>query len=1160
MIEAIVVKGVVVIMLIIKKLQFVGLVLLALGWFEYLSAASEGNNYKRYIHPGWYDKVSFEPVNSKFYKTKMRFLTGAQEKSIQYKLEQSLPAGKYYFFMHSYYVGPKPRGYKDPATFKINLNGSSGTIFWPDAKVQKRGWLKTEILTQRSGDLLEVKILPSKAAVKYDIIANLFYLTSDPVDVATSREFILASAMKNIESGQSDRFKKTKNYLGNGGFEVGWGHGWRFMNGNTGHAINHKYWLTGNTPQGEHALLVPDKSRLQSNLINLKKGNYILSAMVRKSSNDTFKLQLWTYEDVRKYKFKKGYTQSYKANEDWKQFDFKLNVREGRYVVAITGGVDVDAIQLSQGVNLVPFMQRKPVEIGMTTNKIGRAYRYKEEKKAVLRVATLQKDITNANIWYRIVDFNGNVVRKTHKSVLLREGKYSESIDLSVNKSGIFRVDMGLVGEDNKVQEEMTYTVHLDLSDNYFSNPGFIGFYDALGEDKVPVLITAGMNVTNAINSNPSGSWRKLQPKKDVYFWQDKYYEFGKNAGMEMFILLDPRHFPSWVKKAKQSNTVRLRPENMDDWGDFVYQAAKHYKQFGVKGYELLDDQDHYYSTEDHLEYVKYAYKNIKKADPNALVITWPWMSKETLTTASSGEKDEIYKTLKEHSDIFFQAGSNIAKKYERKMWGYNFSTSYSMYQNHTVIPSFSAPHYSRSYYKDKSARTVALDLGRIAKYGASRFFRYEAHLANNHKSIFDYDGVLLPVGTAYSILEHYIRGKVYVCSINDINGLSIHSFKGDKTHTYIFWTQGGAVYNGEMPSVGIRFSVNDFMGNSVKLKDSPQGVLVRLDKYPHYLTVDNKDVNKFESMLAEIKLRVLKPPFSVMLETTENEMVPQLKIEFNNSSEKTSNVQVRVAGKSSLITLLHPEISIKKWLIKLVPGKSDRVTIPIQYAGRSIDGNLSIITDVGAGENVWNIPLKVYTVAKVTKNFSLAKETLKYFPRLDHYGQEVKIFHEGKVADIKLHSGLSNEFLYLWFNVSNKHSRSNLLDGIVNELKLYFDFDPTGNKYLRLNEKKSGFLTINLNQSLSSMPVMKFREEQVQVDVFIDTPNAMSKDIQIKIPRAKILRTFKGNKHGMIGFNFALHAGFQSETFYEAWASWGGQNSDYPASFNYLSFEFSQQ
>ncbi|MHC4872292.1 MAG: hypothetical protein ACYTFY_10645 [Planctomycetota bacterium] len=1140
----------------IKKISVLLMICIFL-FIDVLISVQKKNRYKRYIHPGWFNNTSFSPINGKFYKYKLRIQVGDQENTITYKLDKQLPAGRYYFFMHSYYIGPKPRHFNNPVNFIITLNGSSGIIPWPHKKSGKRGWLKTEINTESAGDSLIIKVFPVKNKERYELVLNLLYLTSDPEDYSTSREIIFTADSKQDQKEGDNENEICKNYLTNAGFEIGWGHGWRFMNGNTGHAVNHRYWLHENVPQGKYALNIPVQSRLQSNIINLKKGSYTLSAFVRKKSQVPFRLQLWTYEDVRKYKFKNGYTSSHKASEDWQQFKVVFNVRSGRYVLVVTGGVDVDAIQLVNAATPEPFRQSKPVEVGMTTTQTGRAYRLSDKKNAILRVSAHDNDIKEAEIWFRIVDFFGNELKKTHKTVLLNGGTYSENIDLSVNKCGIFRVDMGVGSNEKRIQEEMSYTVHPDISENFFSKKGFIGFYDALGDDKVPAMITAGLNLSNSINANPSGSWRALQPEKNKFNWQDNYIVNGRKAGMEIYTLLDPRHFPGWVKKAPVSETVRLRPLDIKDWEDFVFKLVSHYKKLGVRGYELLDDQDHYYSTEDHLAYVKSAYKSIKKADPEAFVITWAWLSKKTLDSASEEQKDKIYRTLKGKSDILFMGGAEIAKKYDSEMWCYRFDSNYSIYQKNTVSAVFTAPHHDRTYFRDKTPRTIILDIEQIAKHSASRFFRYEAHIANNHRSIFDYDGVFLPVGVAYSILENHIRGKKYVKKFERSEGLTFHKFADKENSIFVSWANGGNLFNMILPEKRTLFIVKDFMGNNIKIQNKADQNSLVISRYPVYFQVASESSSGFEALLKAAEIKMKKSSLSAVISLANERK--KLLVDIGNPGRKEKNIQMKVSGKSSLLSFMHPEITSEAWDFTVMPGKSKNIEIPIFSKERTLNGNVEFIVNKDNETSIWSVPVNIQNVAAVDKDFKLLSSSTRCFPIYDKNGYENVINYEGHVSGFSVKTAFSSKYIYFWFNIRNKHNRSNLLEGIVSELKLYFDLSPVQNKELQIADKSVAYLNIKLNQQpRSNFLILQGRE--IPVNVFIGSISGNSRNVQIKIPAKKLLERTGNIYSKLIGFNFAYHSGVQAETFFDAWADWSDHNSKYPELFNYLYFNFNKK
>ena len=121
-------------------------------------------------------------------------------------------------------------------------------------------------------------------------------------------------------------------------------------------------------------------------------------------------------------------------------------------------------------------------------------------------------------------------------------------------------------------------------------------------------------------------SWRQIEPTRGEYHWQypDEVVRGAEYYGLELVIRLDQH--PRWASRAPI--TLNAPPDNLSDYANFVARVAARYRE-RVRAYVIWNEPNlarewggRPPDPEGYVALLRTAYRAIKAADPNALVVS----------------------------------------------------------------------------------------------------------------------------------------------------------------------------------------------------------------------------------------------------------------------------------------------------------------------------------------------------------------------------------------------------------------------------------------------------------------------------------------------------------------------------------------------------------
>jgi len=825
----------------------------ALLCFLLPSAGRAEEVFRQYLEPGFCEDLgNWAFMQHQRKPESMHFNSkGRTNKQAVYRLGRVIPPGRYRVFVQMY----QPHIYKckpeQVVPFTVTLNDASVALPYPeldkDKVVEHRYSFREfpEIVTTRPGDELKIGVGQNEHNAREGQGFNFtgIFVTGDPRDrlqLGVHGNAVKIFGVEDREDESKSRARSGRNLVPNGGFEVGYGGGWRYQQPvNSGLAFNHESWMHGKAAQGRACAVLRPGTGILTDALKTSEGPHTLSLFARGSGKIQFRVL-----DADPYTGKgEGASKSFDLTDQWQRFSQAVTLKAKKYAVSVSNlntseAIYFDGVQLEKG-NQTEFAAAEPVEMGIFFDQLGKCFLHGEKVAPQIIVSSPGKGRSSLAVWWRVVDYFDDTIRKGDLAVPLQEGWGRETLTLERMPPGMFRIEVGLKGSAEML-EESVFTVHLDPQEARRRGPAFFWTYCTLGEHCSPVMKKAGLDWAMAFSACQLSHWHVVEAEaKGKFRWFDKEVEHAVKAGLDISADIDWRIGdptkvqPRWLKLAPRSATVKTRPENLRDWYDFVFNLVDHYKK-DIHSWIILDDIDHYFTTEDYLELVKTAHAAAKKADPSARLTVWSY----TRTKFTPEENRRVLDELNRYADAFHQDTMGMARAYGKPMWGYEFSGMQGLYRRHTSVKELTGGEADHLHYRRVNADRIKRTVGLIAERNATGFGHYDGRLPPSHMSIFEWDGGLNTGGTTLAAMNHFLRGTRYGGKLDRTTRVTAHAFDGAGRKLIVAWSMLGDALRMPPPPRG-KVGVYDLVGKAIG-----DGEEFLLTADPVYLEADGASVN----------------------------------------------------------------------------------------------------------------------------------------------------------------------------------------------------------------------------------------------------------------------------------------------------------------------------
>lgn len=294
------------------------------------------------------------------------------------------------------------------------------------------------------------------------------------------------------------------------------------------------------------------------------------------------------------------------------------------YVARLTpsGTVWVDDVQIEEGA-LSDYAPAQPVEVGAETAT--RGCRVGERVEVAAHVACGAADDARRRLTFTLEDFWSRPVDTAVRRV---RGAGTERVAFEPERPGLYRVRVQAEGSpaagevwfgvfperDRKLRPDSAFGTHVTMT---------------LPEPTATLKLSEAMGA-RWVRMHDFGDfchWRVVEPEKGRWVWRDAEVDALRARGF--MILANLGHPPLWAgresaDRGNHGDWTDAPPRDPAEWAEYVFKTAEHFKG-RIRHWEVWNEpcwKSFFSGTpEEYAELLKIAYREIKRADPQAVVI-----------------------------------------------------------------------------------------------------------------------------------------------------------------------------------------------------------------------------------------------------------------------------------------------------------------------------------------------------------------------------------------------------------------------------------------------------------------------------------------------------------------------------------------------------------
>ncbi len=562
---------------------------------------------------------------------------------------------------------------------------------------------------------------------------------------------------------------------------------------------------------------------------------YTLSAWIKAAQPDTgVRLRLFEWAD-RGGDFPENRHErqtTIKATTQWARYQLNgivlPNLHEG-YVARLvpSGRIWVDDVQVEEG-QQTDYKPAQGIEVGAETST--RWCHVGESVEVTARIAGASKSETFA-LRYTLEDLWSRPMTNLVHQVKADESDHARFL---LNEPGMYRVRVQ--ANDSAATGEVCFGV-FPKGDRQVRPASPFGTHvtSTLPQPSQAVLASEAMGA-QWVRLHDFGDfchWYAVEPEKGRFIWHDAEIEQLLKCGFLPFANLG--HPPRWAgrdnSKKSGGGWTPAPPRDKAEWENYVFRTVEHYHD-RIHYWEVWNEP--YWigfftgTPEEYAELLKLAYRAIKRADPNAIVVggcftasdeAW---TKRVLAAGSLEFMDALSYHVYWSPPMTEPDSSGAAPLIAQQVQGFKelmrqAGQAKPIYMTEGGIrcPPFASWLLPDGFERaapfgpdtgagdpltglDAAAGLVRGIVEMLSAGVEKTFYYYSGHangampwfsaMANGYYVLMDYDGRPKPTMMAYSALEFFI-GDATRAGVVRRDGLTIHCFAPDKGAVAVIWS-----------------------------------------------------------------------------------------------------------------------------------------------------------------------------------------------------------------------------------------------------------------------------------------------------------------------------------------------------------------------------------
>ncbi len=345
--------------------------------------------------------------------------------------------------------------------------------------------------------------------------------------------------------------------------------------------------------------------------------------------------------------FNRTLKQSIDLTTEWNRYSFTFKPRANQIFIALgadlatldSGTVWIDAVQLEKGSIASDYRPRADIEVGFDTDRLGNIFYNDEQPIIKSTIFNTTDSLYSIILQIQITDYDGNIIHKFSIPVELSPKKTKEiPIHTSIDKKGFYRFNCTIL--DNKASAEviLTRSLRFAVIEPYKRSDSIFGMNHAYPWKH---LLDLSKDIGLLWFRDWSLKWQDVEPEKGKFDFKEPDIQINRvlERGLNVLPLLP---FPSsnWSSSSDQKfspsfqypenrELMAYMPRDLEEFANYVRATVNYYKE-RLNVWEILNEpiytdyalpKSKGYVVKDYVNLLEVAYKAVKEADPNALVI-----------------------------------------------------------------------------------------------------------------------------------------------------------------------------------------------------------------------------------------------------------------------------------------------------------------------------------------------------------------------------------------------------------------------------------------------------------------------------------------------------------------------------------------------------------
>jgi len=343
--------------------------------------------------------------------------------------------------------------------------------------------------------------------------------------------------------------------------------------------------------------------------------------------------------------FRRSLRHEVQLKTNWQRYTFTFQPQVEQVFIALgldleaskqeAGTVWVDGVQLEKGSEATRYHPRTVVEVGLETDRLGNLFPYGAEPKITAAAFNAGRVPQSVRLYLHTKNFDDVAIHEAAVPVYIQSGRtVTVPIRPGVRRKGFYRLHLRAEGAEVVLTRPMRFAI----IEPYAGSESLFGMNHAY---PWPHMLDLSKQIGLCWFRDWSLKWHDVEQEKGKFDFAESDFQINRvlKQGLNVLPLLP---FPSsdWSSSAGPEvkttehypgsrERIAYMPRDLEEFAAYVHKTVQHYRT-KLHVWEILNEPIYTsyalprregYQVKDYVQLLRAAYKAVKQADPDALVV-----------------------------------------------------------------------------------------------------------------------------------------------------------------------------------------------------------------------------------------------------------------------------------------------------------------------------------------------------------------------------------------------------------------------------------------------------------------------------------------------------------------------------------------------------------